>query len=52
MAREIIGATSDELRIVARDMRRMLKENGDPPQNSDRGGNWSELSLPGDSSRL
>jgi NifU-like protein involved in Fe-S cluster formation len=45
MAREIIGATSDELRIVARDMRRMLKENGDPPQNSDRGGNWSELSL-------
>ena len=45
MAREIIGATPDELRIVARDMRRMLKENGDPPQNSDRGGNWSELSL-------
>ena len=26
MAREIIGATPDELRIVARDMRRMLKE--------------------------
>ncbi|WP_038300833.1 iron-sulfur cluster assembly scaffold protein [Candidatus Micropelagos thuwalensis] len=45
MAREIIGATPDELRTVARDMRRMLKENGDPPQNSDRGGNWSELSL-------
>ena len=45
MAREIIGASPDELRRVARDMRHMLKENGHPPQNSDRGGNWSELSL-------
>lgn len=45
MAREIIGASPEELRIVAQDMRRMLKENGDPPQNSSRGGQWSELGL-------
>ena len=45
MAREIIGASPDELHNVARDMRRMLKENGHPPQNSDIGGKWSELCL-------
>lgn len=45
MAREIIGASPNELRSVANDMRRMLKEDGKPPQNSVRGGGWSELGL-------
>jgi len=31
MARNIIGATSDELRSVRRQMYAMLKENGPPP---------------------
>ncbi|MCC2113515.1 MAG: iron-sulfur cluster assembly scaffold protein [Hyphomicrobiales bacterium] len=32
MARNIIGATADELRTVRETMRRMLKENGPPPE--------------------
>ncbi|MEP0323059.1 iron-sulfur cluster assembly scaffold protein, partial [Bauldia litoralis] len=32
MARHIIGATPDELREVRETMRRMLKENGAPPE--------------------
>lgn len=32
MARTIIGATADELRAVRETMRRMLKENGPPPE--------------------
>lgn len=32
MARHIIGATPDELREVRESMRRMLKENGAPPE--------------------
>jgi NifU-like protein involved in Fe-S cluster formation len=32
MARHIVGATADELRQVRETMRRMLKENGPPPE--------------------
>lgn len=45
MAREIIGATPEELRQVAREMRDMLKKNGKPPSDSARGGNWSDLAV-------
>jgi NifU-like protein involved in Fe-S cluster formation len=38
MARTIIGASSDELREVREAMRRMLKENGPPPD-----GKWADL---------
>lgn len=39
MARNIVGASDTELRQVAAEMRRMLKENGPPP-----GGRWADLS--------
>ena len=32
MAEHVVGATSDELRAVRETMRKMLKENGAPPQ--------------------
>ena len=32
MARNIVGARADELRAVREAMRRMLKENGPPPE--------------------
>ncbi|HEX8664051.1 MAG TPA: iron-sulfur cluster assembly scaffold protein [Beijerinckiaceae bacterium] len=38
MARNVVGATADELRAIREDVRRMLKENGAPPQ-----GKWAEL---------
>lgn len=38
MARNVIGATAQELREVRETVRRMLKENGDPPR-----GRWEEL---------
>ena len=38
MARNVIGATAQELREVREAMRRMLKENGEPP-----GERWEEL---------
>ena len=38
MARNVIGSTPDELREVRESMRRMLKENGEPPS-----GRWSDL---------
>ncbi|HWT29732.1 MAG TPA: iron-sulfur cluster assembly scaffold protein [Propylenella sp.] len=38
MARNVVGATADELRDVRRAMYRMLKENGPPPE-----GRWVEL---------
>jgi NifU-like protein involved in Fe-S cluster formation len=38
MARHVVGATADELRKVREAVRRMLKENGAPPQ-----GKWAEL---------
>ena len=40
MARNVIGATAEELRTVREAMRRMLKENGAPPD-----GKWKELSV-------
>jgi len=38
MARNIVGSSDAELRQVAAEMRRMLKENGPPP-----GGRWADL---------
>jgi SUF system NifU family Fe-S assembly protein len=38
MARRVVGSTAEELRIVRDAMRRMLKENGDPPS-----GKWEDL---------
>ena len=38
MARYVVGSTADELRRVREAMRRMLKENGEPPQ-----GRWEDL---------
>ena len=40
VARNIIGTSDDELRAVAGRMRRMLKENGSPPE-----GRWSDLAV-------
>lgn len=40
VGREIVGATPDEVRAVAKTMRGMLKENGPPPP-----GNWSDLGV-------
>ncbi len=40
MARHVIGATSDELRMVRDQMRAMLKENGPPPS-----GDWADLAV-------
>lgn len=40
VARCVVGATADEIHAVAAQMRRMLKENGPPPQ-----GRWSDLAI-------
>lgn len=40
MGREIVGSSAQELREVAGQMRRMLKENGDPPT-----GRWADLAV-------
>ena len=40
MARNVIGATADELREVRSEMRKMLKENGQPPT-----GKWADLKV-------
>ena len=40
MARNVIGSTADELRGVRSEMRKMLKENGQPPA-----GKWSDLKV-------
>lgn len=40
MARNIVGTDADELRRVAGEMRRMLKENGAPPA-----GRWADLAV-------
>ena len=45
MAREIIGASPQELRAVGAQMRAMLKQDGAPPQDSERGGRWSDLEV-------
>lgn len=39
MARNIIGSTPDELRAVRESVRRMLKENGAPPDE----GKWADI---------
>ncbi len=40
MARNVIGATPDELRGVRESVRRMLKENGAPPE-----GKWADIAV-------
>ncbi len=40
MARNVIGSTADELRGVRSEMRKMLKENGQPPA-----GKWADLKV-------
>lgn len=40
VAAHIVGSTVDEVRCVAAEMRRMLKENGPPP-----GGKWADLGV-------
>ena len=40
MARNVVGASREELRDVREAMRRMLKENGPPP-----GGRWADLAV-------
>jgi NifU-like protein involved in Fe-S cluster formation len=40
MARNVIGATAEELREVRSEMRKMLKENGKPPE-----GKWGDLGI-------
>jgi len=40
LARQIVGATPDELRAVREAMRKMLKENGPPPS-----GRWADLAI-------
>jgi NifU-like protein involved in Fe-S cluster formation len=40
MARHVVGSKAEELRLVRDAMRRMLKENGAPPE-----GKWSDLGV-------
>ena len=40
MARNIVGAKADELRALRETVRKMLKENGSPPQ-----GKWADISV-------
>jgi SUF system NifU family Fe-S assembly protein len=40
MARNVIGAKADELRSLRETVRRMLKENGEPPS-----GKWSDIAV-------
>jgi NifU-like protein involved in Fe-S cluster formation len=40
VGREIVGTTPEEIHAVAAKMRRMLKENGPPPE-----GRWADLAL-------
>jgi SUF system NifU family Fe-S assembly protein len=40
MARHVVGSTAEELRVVREAMRRMLKENGAPPE-----GKWEDLGV-------
>src|ERR1700749_2225068 len=41
MARKIVGAKADELRALRETVRKMLKENGTPPQN----GKWADIAV-------
>ena len=40
MARNVVGATPEELRHIREIVRRMLKENGEPPQ-----GKWADIAV-------
>ena len=40
MARHVVGSNADELRQLRETVRKMLKENGNPPE-----GKWSEIAL-------
>jgi len=40
MARHVVGSTAEELRLVREAMRRMLKENGAPPD-----GKWADFAV-------
>ena len=41
MASHVVGSTADELRELRETVRKMLKENGRPPQ----GGKWADIAL-------
>jgi NifU-like protein involved in Fe-S cluster formation len=41
MARHVIGSKADELRSLRETVRRMLKENGEPP----RDGKWADIAV-------
>jgi NifU-like protein involved in Fe-S cluster formation len=41
MARNIVGAKADELRALREAVRKMLKENGEPPND----GRWSDIAV-------
>ena len=41
MARNVVGAKADELRSLRETVRRMLKENGAPPQD----GRWADIAV-------
>ena len=41
MARNVVGAKADELRSLHETVRKMLKENGAPPQN----GKWADIAV-------
>ena len=41
MARHVVGSTADELRELREAVRKMLKENGKPPED----GKWAEIAL-------
>src|ERR1700683_5557024 len=41
MARNVIGAKAQELRALRETVRKMLKENGEPPQN----GKWADIAV-------
>jgi NifU-like protein involved in Fe-S cluster formation len=41
MARNVVGAKADELRSLRETVRRMLKENGEPP----RDGRWADIAV-------
>jgi NifU-like protein involved in Fe-S cluster formation len=41
MARNVVGATAEELRRLREDVRKMLKENGDPPGE----GRWADIAV-------
>ncbi|HMK71219.1 MAG TPA: iron-sulfur cluster assembly scaffold protein [Xanthobacteraceae bacterium] len=41
MARNVVGSSADELRALRETVRKMLKENGEPP----REGKWAEIAV-------